>query len=73
MTWKDLAPFLAILGVVVAMWWQLDHKIETRIGSLETRLEARIGSLETLLTENLIALNRDIGELKAVSHAHTQP
>ena len=67
MSWKELAPFVAILGVLIAIWWQLDSKIEARIGGVE----ARIGRLETLLTDNLIALNRDIGELKGASHTHT--
>ena len=60
MDWTALAPFIALLGVQVGMWWRLDSKIDTRIGRLET-----------LLTENLIALNRDIGELKGASHTHT--
>ena len=67
MSWKELAPFVAILGVLIAIWWQLDSTIEARIGGVE----ARIGRLETLLTDNLIALNRDIGELKGASHTHT--
>ena len=61
MDWTEIVPFIAVLGVLVAMWWRLDSKIETRIGRLEA-----------LLTENLIALNRDIGELKGASHTHTQ-
>ena len=60
MNWTEMVPFIAVLGVLVAMWWRLDSKIETRIGRLEA-----------LLTENLIALNRDIGELKGASHTHT--
>ena len=58
--WTEIVPFIAVLGVLTAMWWRLDSKIETRIGRLEA-----------LLTDNLIALNRDIGELKGASHAHT--
>ena len=57
------------IGMVTAMWWQLDSKIESRIG----RVESRIGRVETLLTENLIVLNRDLGELKGAAHTHTQP
>jgi hypothetical protein len=60
MDWTEIVPFIAVLGVLVAMWWRLDSKIETRIGRLEA-----------LLTDNLIALNRDIGELKGASHTHT--
>ena len=39
---------------------------------LDSRIETRIGRLEALLTEHLIALNRDIGELKGASQTHTQ-
>ena len=60
MDWTELVPFIAVLGVLAAMWWRLDSKIETRLGRLEA-----------LLTDNLIALNRAIGELKGASHTHT--
>ena len=60
MDWTEIVPFLAVLGVLVAMWWRLDSKIETWIGRLAA-----------LLTDNLIALNRAIGELKGASHTHT--
>ena len=58
MNWTELAPFLAVLGALGTMWWQLS---------------SRIDALSKLLTDNLIALNRDIGELKGASHTHTQP
>lgn len=60
MSWTEIVPFIAVLGVLAAMWWRLDSKIETRIGRLEA-----------LLTDNLIALNRNIGELKGTAHTHT--
>ena len=60
MDWTEIVPFIAVLGVLVAMWWRLDSKIETRIGRLAA-----------LLTDNLIALNRAIGELKGAAHTHT--
>ena len=60
-TGQKLYPYIAVLGVLAAMWWRLDSKIETRLGRLEA-----------LLTDNLIALNRDIGELKGASHTHTR-
>ena len=59
MDWTIAGFFIAILSVIVAMWWRLDSKIETRIGRLEK-----------LLTDNLIVLNRDIGELKGQAHTH---
>ena len=55
MDWKDLVPFLAILGVLGGMWWQLN---------------SRIDMTNRLLTDNLIALNRDIGELRGQAHTH---
>ena len=60
MDWTEIVPFSAVLGVLVAMWGRLDSKIETRVGRLEA-----------LLTDNLMALNRDIGDLKDASHTHT--
>jgi len=57
MDWTELAPFIAVLGALDTMWW---------------RLSSRIDALNKLLTDNLIALNRDSGELKGVSHTHTQ-
>ena len=58
MDWKDLTPFLAILGVLGGMWWQLN---------------SRIDMTNRLLTDNLIALNRDIGELRGQAHTHIPP
>ena len=55
------------MGGLGAMWWRLESKIESRGGSVETR----IGRFEALLTDNLIALNRDIGELTGAWHTHT--
>lgn len=60
MAWTEFLPFIAVLGLLLAMWWRLDSKIETRIGRLEK-----------LLTDNLIVLTRDIGELKGQAHTHT--
>jgi len=60
MDWTEIVPFIAVLGALGAMRWRLDSKIETRIGRLEA-----------LLTDNLIALNRDTGELKGSAHTHT--
>ena len=58
MDWKEVAPFLAVLAVLGTMWWQLN---------------SRIDALNTLLTDNLIALNRDIGELTGQAHTHLAP
>lgn len=77
MDWKNLGVFATLLAVFVTMWWQLDRKIEYEISALDTKLEREISTLDrkidqlnTLLTNNLIALNRDIGELQGASHTH---
>ena len=54
-------------GTVMPVWWQLDHKIGRGI----TTLDAKVERLNSLLTDNLILLNRDIGELQGASHTHT--
>lgn len=77
MDWKNLGVFATLLAVFVTMWWQLDRKIEYEISALDSKLEREISTLDrkidqlnTLLTNNLIALNRDIGELQGASHNH---
>ena len=62
--WTEIAPFVVVLGSLGAIWWRLNGRIDT--------LDAKIDTLNRLLTDNLIALNRDIGELKGASHSHTQ-
>ena len=77
MDWKNLGVFATLLAVFVTMWWQLDRKIEYEISALDSKLDRAISTLDrkidqlnTLLTNNLIALNRDIGELQGASHTH---
>ena len=77
MDWKNLGVFATLLAVFVTMWWQLDRKIEYEISALDSKLERAISTLDrkidqlnTLLTNNLIVLNRDIGELQGASHTH---
>lgn len=63
MDWKNLATLLAVF---VTMWWQLDRKIKYEISTLDHKID----QLNSLLTNNLIALNRDMGELQGASHSH---
>ena len=67
MDWKTSAPFMAVLAVLMTMWWQLDSSITARLD----RMDSRLDRVETLLTDNLLAFSRDIGELKGTSHTHT--
>ena len=56
------------------MWWRLNGRIDTldaKIGQIDAKFDAKFDALNKLLTDNLLALNRDIGELKGASHTHT--
>ena len=82
MNWTELAPFIAVLG---AMWWRLNGRIDTldakfdtkfatldaKIGQIDAKFDAKFDALNKLLTDNLLALNRDIGELRGAAHTHT--
>jgi hypothetical protein len=85
MNWTELAPFIAVLGALGAMWWRLNGRIDTldakfdtkfatldaKIGQIDAKFDAKFDALNKLLTDNLLALNRDIGELKGAAHTHT--
>ena len=76
MNWTELAPFIAILGALGAMWWRLNSRIDTldaKIVQIDAKFDAKFDALNKLLTDNLLALNRDIGELKGAAHTHTSP
>ena len=69
---REIVAIIATTSVlnaetVMTVWWQLDSKIDREI----TALDAKVERLNTLLTDNLILLNRDIGELQGASHTHT--
>ena len=51
----------------MTVWWQLDSKIDRET----TPLDAQGERLNTLLTDNLMLLKRDIGELQGASHTYT--
>lgn len=72
MNWIELVPFLVVLGGLGTMWWRLNSRIDTLDGRIDG-LDAKFDALNKLLTDNLIALNRDIGELKGAAHTHTTP
>ena len=85
MNWTELAPFIAVLGALGAMWWRLNGRIDTldakfdtkfatldaKIGQIDAKFDAKFDALNKLLTDNLLALNRDIGELRGAAHTHT--
>ena len=70
-----MPPFLVVLGGGLGtMWWRLTSRIDTldaKIGQIDAKFDAKFDALNKLLTDNLLALNRDIGELTGASHTHT--
>ena len=85
MDWTEIAPFLAVLSALGAMWWRLNSRIDTldakivqidakfdaKFATLDAKFDTKFDALSKLLTDNLLALNRDIGELKGAAHTHT--
>ena len=62
MEWTDIITLLTVVGGLGTVWWRLNSRID--------RLDAKFDTLSKLLTDNLIALNRDIGELRGQAHTH---
>ena len=57
MDWKNGTLIIAMFAFLGMMWWQVNSRIDT---------------MNKLLTDNLITLNRDIGELRGQAHTHTE-
>jgi len=55
MDWTIAGLIIALFAFLGTMWWQVNSRMDT---------------LSKLLTDNLIVLNRDIGELKGQAHTH---
>ena len=55
MGWTIAGLIIALFAFSGTMWWQVNSHMD---------------ALSKLLTDNLIVLNRDIGELKGASHSH---
>ena len=68
------AEFRIVTGKVDTLDTKFEAKferIDTKFDALDTKFDTKFDTLNTLLTENLIAINHDIGELKGLSHTHT--
>ena len=53
---------VALFAFLGTMWWQVNSRIDM--------VNSRMDTMQQLLTDNLIVLNRDIGELKGQAHSH---
>lgn len=63
MDWTIAGLIIALFAFLGTMWWQVNSRMDT--------VNNRMDALNKLLTDNLIVLNRDIGELKGQAHTHT--
>ena len=64
MDWTIAGLILALFAFLGTMWWQ----VNSRMDAVNNRMDA----LNKLLTDNLIVLNRDIGELRGQAHTHAE-
>ena len=53
---------VALFAFLGTMWWQVNSRIDM--------VNSRMDTMQQLLTDNLIALNRDIGALQGQAHTH---
>ena len=74
---KDIGALIATLGIIIALWWHLDERIDREIHALDARLTSRIDALDLKidrlresLTDEITALNLQVGELKGQAHKH---
>lgn len=64
MDWKNGTLIIALFAFLGTMWWQVNSRIDM--------VNNRMDTMQQLLTDNLIVLNRDIGELRGQAHTHTE-
>ena len=57
MDWTIAGLIIALFAFLGTMWWQVNSRIDT---------------MNKLLTDNLIVLNRDMGELRGQAHTHAE-
>ena len=63
MDWKNGTLIIALFAFLGTMWWQVNSRIDM--------VNNRMDTMQQLLTDNLIVLNRDLGELRGQAHTHT--
>ena len=67
MEWAVIAPLLVNLGALGTVWWQLDAKMEKRLGHMDDRLNAMDATFDAkfeTVNQTLMTLTHDVGELK---------
>ena len=61
--WTVIVPLLVNLSALGTVWWQIDAKIEKRLGRMDDRLDRMDATCETV-NQTLMTLTHDVGELK---------
>ena len=67
MEWTVIAPLLVNLGALATVWWQLDAKMEKRLGQVDDQLnkmDAKMDAKFEAVNQTLMTLTHDVGELK---------
>ena len=74
MEWTVITPVLVNLGALATVWWQLDAKMEKRLGQMDDRLDKMDDRLNTMeakfdakfetINQTLMTVTHDVGELK---------
>ena len=55
-SWTTTAPLIINLGALATVWWQLDAKMEKKIGAIDRKFDT--------MNTTLLTLTHDVGELK---------
>ena len=61
--WATAAPLIINLGALATVWWQLDSKMEKKLGDIDRKFEAIDRKFDTI-NATLLTLTHDVGELK---------
>ena len=64
MNWTIAGLIIALFAFLGTMWWQVNSRIDM--------VNNRMDTMQQLLTDNLIVLNRDLGELRGQARTHTE-
>ena len=62
-SWTVILPLIVNLSALGTVWWQIDAKIEKRLGRMDDRLDRMDAKCETV-NQTLLTLTHDVGELK---------
>ena len=68
MDWKDLLPFIVVLGVMGTMWWQLGSRID-RLMTILIDMKGEIGDLKGQIGE----VKGQMTSVQSQAHTHTAP